>query len=304
MHLPTHNFPDFCFFTYKTLTLLFIKKTIKYILFAALGLFGIACISAGLSSILAYLFVLSLGCLIAGLIKPSLFNKVFKKELTRKQTSAYFGGGALVILFVVGITGPAGTTNTLPVPQTNTIKTPTSTTPQTAPAVAQSSAPVPKQPEQAPVVIKPKTTLDLLWDAFDNSIRDRSQKFEIAFDEKNGQVTLTKPPTDNFWDEFSLLNGAYKDFVKFGLKAFEVNEVKDFKLIEKVTLTDKYGKSSIADGVILQMTKAQFQKFNWEDMKGRNLYSDAYTNDFEDTFVNFAIAKVVLQSPDKISLSY
>jgi hypothetical protein len=52
------------------------------------------------------------------------------------------------------------------------------------------------------------------------------------------------------------------------------------------------------------MTKDQFSKFDWENMKGQPIHSSKYDNDFEEVFVNMAIARVVNQNPEKVKLWY
>lgn len=56
------------------------------------------------------LFFLSLVCLIVGLIKPSAFNSIFKREPTRKNIGLIFGGAFIVFFILFGITSePAET---------------------------------------------------------------------------------------------------------------------------------------------------------------------------------------------------
>ena len=47
-----------------------------------------------------FLFFVALVCLIIGLIKPSIFNRIFKREMNRKKTSLIFGI-AFVVFFII-----------------------------------------------------------------------------------------------------------------------------------------------------------------------------------------------------------
>lgn len=52
------------------------------------------------------LFLLSLFCLIAGLVKPNTFNKIFKKELNRKSILKIFGSSLVFSFIAFGIATP------------------------------------------------------------------------------------------------------------------------------------------------------------------------------------------------------
>ena len=53
-----------------------------------------------MESLFAFLLLTSLICLIVGLIKPDIFSRLIKKELTRKNIGLIFGG-AFIVLFVL-----------------------------------------------------------------------------------------------------------------------------------------------------------------------------------------------------------
>jgi hypothetical protein len=52
------------------------------------------------------LFLVSSICLIIGLINPSIFNRIFKKQLNRKNTSSIFGIALIASFILAGMTMP------------------------------------------------------------------------------------------------------------------------------------------------------------------------------------------------------
>ena len=57
-----------------------------------------------MSGLFAFLLLLSILSLLIGLIKPSIFNRLFKKEMTRKKVATIFGVASFVLFFVTGLT--------------------------------------------------------------------------------------------------------------------------------------------------------------------------------------------------------
>lgn len=53
-----------------------------------------------MDSIFGFLFLISLGCLIAGSVKPDLFKKFFREKTSRSYVVKFFGVTALVIPFI------------------------------------------------------------------------------------------------------------------------------------------------------------------------------------------------------------
>lgn len=60
-----------------------------------------------MTTFFALLFLLTLLILPIGLIKPSMFNKLAKKEVTRKQAGIGLGTIIIVLLFLIGLTSPS-----------------------------------------------------------------------------------------------------------------------------------------------------------------------------------------------------
>lgn len=60
-----------------------------------------------MDSLFALIFLASLICLIIGLVRPTLFNKILKGEVTRKKVLLVFGGASVVSLIIFGMVAPA-----------------------------------------------------------------------------------------------------------------------------------------------------------------------------------------------------
>jgi|SRR3989339_640626 len=57
-----------------------------------------------MNNLFVLLFLVSLVCLVVGLIKPTAFSRFIKKELTRKRIGKIFGISTVVLFVLVGIT--------------------------------------------------------------------------------------------------------------------------------------------------------------------------------------------------------
>lgn len=219
----------------------------------------------------------SIVCILIGREKPSRFESLLKKRATKSGITKIFGIAAIIFFVLTGLTAPD----------------------------KRSEIAISKQVKTAQVTVqeKPKTKEELLWGAFEESIRGSHDGYSMAYNEKTNEVTLTKAPKI-YWNEVTILKEGYKDFVRFGLQAFKIEGVKKMTLNVKFEVSDKYGKASIDDGIILSMTKEQFGKFDWESMKYKNLYADVYADDFSEEYVNIVIARVIMQKGGEVLLDY
>lgn len=79
------------------------------------------------------LFLVSLVCLIIGLIKPNLFSKITKTKLTRSKLALLFGGVTIASFILFNITtDPSGTKLESPTQQSTVTQTPEDTAKQKA----------------------------------------------------------------------------------------------------------------------------------------------------------------------------
>ncbi|MFA6486057.1 MAG: Ltp family lipoprotein [Candidatus Magasanikbacteria bacterium] len=130
-----------------------------------------------MNNLFGLLFLVSLVCLVVGLIKPTAFSRFIKGELTRKRIGKIFGISAIALFVLVGITADSSkkndnqivkqpvaentqnvlnnTTTTPAVEEKNKIEvsTPTPTKTETKTAPVKTQAPIPT-PTPAPTQVK------------------------------------------------------------------------------------------------------------------------------------------------------
>jgi len=129
-----------------------------------------------MNNLFVLLFLVSLVCLVVGLIKPTAFSRFIKGELTRKKIGKIFGISAVVLFVLVGITTDSSkkndnqiakqpivenaqnNTTTIPVVENKievSTPTPTKTVTKTMPVTTKAPAPT---PTPAPTQVKQTDT--------------------------------------------------------------------------------------------------------------------------------------------------
>lgn len=220
-----------------------------------------------MDTLFSLIFVVSIVCFVAGLIKPSWFSFLSKKEVTRVRTSLVFvliGFTSIIGGIVVSEPSTSQTTNN-------------------------------RQQNQAK---NTKSTQDKLWTALDRSKNTR-KNFDIKWGSDNGLVTIIKKDGD-YWDENDTVRTSYDILVSYGKETFKINEVKQIKVVVKGKFTDQYGKNSDEDAVRIQMEKSEFEKFNWDNLEGAVIY-DQIKKVAEEHYLHPAIRKGI--SKQKLYLS-
>ncbi len=137
------------------------------------------------------------------------------------------------------------------------------------PVVAETKTEVKNEVPAEPV--KPLATTDKLWNALDKSIKTRTS-YDIKYDEAKKEATLIFSPKD-FWDENSVVKGAYSTLVKYGKEVFQIDGVNSLTVNYKLEFTDRYGKKSTDDAVIITMSKDEFSKYDWDNLKYQPVYN-------------------------------
>ena len=106
--------------------------------------------------------------------------------------------------------------------------------------------------------------MDQLWKAADTGLKTRKD-IDIKYDAGFKIVTLTKK--GDMFDENSFVRDGFSTFVKYGREAFKINGVDHVLIDLTTTLVNSYGEESTETGMTIEMTRDNFQKFNWENLE-------------------------------------
>lgn len=208
------------------------------------------------------LLYVSLVCFIWSLFSPKSFYPLFKNKLQKKGTRVVFGIAMLLFLFIlVAIMDTENENEKAKVEQKSTQEV---VDEKTRIEVAENKQDVKDEPE------KTISLNDKLWLALDNSMKKRDG-YEISLDENKKDVQISFESKE-FWDENSLVRGAYSLLVKYGKEAFKLEGVDLLTVKYKTEFTDGYGKKGIEDAIIITMSKEEFNKFEWENLKMLPVY--------------------------------
>ena len=188
--------------------------------------------------------------------------------------------GAIAVFFIIGVVADSIST---PPPTTTKPVTTKTTTP------ANNNQPVVTQPKTEEPK-KEKTIIDKVWEALDSSIKTRD-KYDIQYIEADKLVRVTKEPYDS-WDETAFVKDTYGDFVDYGLVAFQIDGVDSIEFLYWANITDQYGKTNKEKGVDIAMKKSEFQKYDWNGLKGQNIYYQMTTSCYEH-YIHPAVMKNV-----------
>lgn len=120
-------------------------------------------------------------------------------------------------------------------------------------------------PTQTPKTEQAVDIMDQLWKAADSGLKTR-EGVEIKYNQYDKVAILTKTE-ESSWDENSLVRDAYTTFVKYGREAFKLDGVDHVMVNLNTTFTDSYGNNKTDTAVVVEMTKENFQKFNWDNLK-------------------------------------
>lgn len=166
----------------------------------------------------------------------------------------------ITIFFGLVILGSA----TTPASKTESI---TETKPTPTTSIAQPTV----QPTEKPVVTstpqpaKPFTMTERVWIAIDKAFGTRKDYAAgYSTTEKTAILTMT---VNEAWDESALVRATYTSLVKYGREVFKLPDVNSVEIIAKTTFTDKYGKDNVEKAVDIVMSKTEFQKFNWDNLR-------------------------------------
>lgn len=165
--------------------------------------------------------------------------------------------GIFVIIALASSSGKKTETKTASQPVVNQ----TATT-QTKPAEQKQA-----QPAQA-TPAKPLTTQDKLWQAVDVGLKSR-KGINISYDtsDPTDRIAFIEHTNASPFDAQSFIRQSFTILVLFGQEAFKIDGVDSVNVQNKTNFTDQYGNKKLDNGVTIDMHKADFNKFNWNNLK-------------------------------------
>lgn len=204
------------------------------------------------------LMLISLVCFLISWLAPKIFYKLFRKE-SKALVRTTFGLATIMFFVAFGVMSDKNKPDSLKEADRQENQT------EQTQVVAETKNEASAEPA------KPLTTTDELWNALDKSIKTRTN-YDVKYDEATKEATLIFSPKD-IWDENSAVRGAYSSLVKYGKEAFQVEGVNSLTVNYKLEFTDRYGKKSTDDAVIISMSKEEFNKFDWDNLKFQPVYN-------------------------------
>lgn len=149
-------------------------------------------------------------------------------------------------------------------------------------------------PTEAPKVL---TMDDKLWEAVGTNLKGKNGN-SISYDDKTKTVTFEHAEETPYSGE-SFVRNSFGFFVLWGQKMVNVDGVDVLSLNYKTNLTDQYGNKGLESGVIIEMSKETFNKFNWKNLE----YTPVY-NTFKENSSMFFVHPAILKEVKDMSKLY
>lgn len=221
-----------------------------------------------LNDLFAILMLVSFVCIIVGAVKPALFSRLFKKEITKKKAILIFSSATVVFFVLFGMTAPKTQTEQKQTEsqtqQTNNQKPAEQLKTNTNQAVAQNPAPQQTDQQKLEAGLKDNvskatgsTTVSYKSLQVENSDKDRPAGTKML------TISIN---TSDFWDKNALIKDTGKLSSTLFQTAFNSNiNAYDVIIWYYGKTKDRYGNEK--DDVILTYTmdKTTFGKINWNN---------------------------------------
>jgi len=239
-----------------------------------------------METLFVLLFLVSLGCLVASLIKPSWF-----KQESRKRSALIFGGASLVFFILIAIVAPKTTpTTTVATTAAPEVPSPATSTPVVAAPVVPVATSTPANTDADQIQQIKQLVYNVVHgtnsngesnvreidvtkasdDTDDASATGWDVKVEINID---GSRTLMNYSMAQIYDS---IYANRKDIAKVDVVAFE-------------PLIDQYGNQKDGEVYLTYLTGDQAYKVNWSQDQSTLLYQvlpNLWTVDYDATRVN------------------
>ena len=207
--------------------------------------------------------------LVAGLIKPVWFNRVFKNNATRKKIGLTFGLALVVVVIISAIVSPTANSG-----QNNN-----KSQLQTAPAKQAAASPTPTPPTQQaaaqPTPTAPQTDQQKLDAAVKSQLQQASlpvsyNNTTIESDDSNkpkgSQYVTVDLNTGEFLDGNAFVTGTGKLTSDIMQQVFPINpNFYDVLLRYNGQTTDQYGNATTTMIMSYEMDRPLYSKINWSN---------------------------------------
>ena len=110
---------------------------------------------------------------------------------------------------------------------------------------------------------------DKLWNAVDVSLKNR-QGMDIKYDVESKMATI-RHDASSLNSETDVVNQAWSILALWGSEATKLNEVEHINVQNQINTRDIHGNEVLGIGVIVEIAKDQFLKFDWEKLKNQNV---------------------------------
>ncbi|OGL36776.1 hypothetical protein A3A68_02435 [Candidatus Saccharibacteria bacterium RIFCSPLOWO2_01_FULL_48_13] len=114
-----------------------------------------------------------------------------------------------------------------------------------------------------------KPTYSKLWQGVNDSLGDRTG-IDVRYDAKSKIATIIHDGS-SISSEAEVVRQAWTILALWGQEAVKLSEVEHVHVQNQISAPDVDGNEVLATGVIIEMTKDQFLKFDWEKLKNQNI---------------------------------
>ena len=225
--------------------------------------------------------------MIAGVIKPSIFSKLFKNNVSRKKLFLIFGGATLLFFIVAIATTPNDISKQTAIPnQEKEVDSQDQTKTNETQVETQAEVPAPVKEETAPETIEQKITKVINESLGEKTNMGKTSVVEVSMRQYNAAElkAYNYNPADKVFIAFIKINSSEnfttnlqkatmnKEATKIFQKVFPLqSDIVDITLWSQLPLKDQYGNQGDDVAIIYGMARPLFDKIKWDNFYYRDL---------------------------------
>lgn len=138
---------------------------------------------------------------------------------------------------------------------------------------------------------KPKTVKERLEEIAKQKF-ENDKDLKTEYDEESGLFSTAYGGQSTFWDEAKIVEGMFSSLVIIGGEVFQVEGVNRLKISVENPLTDSYGKESIETVASITMSKDEYEKYDWDNLRFQPIYYQMQQS-AEELFIHPALLKKI-----------